>query len=235
MHARLRKPSAEGGPNLVFVHGLLVSSRYFEPTARQLWNDFSVWAPDMPGFGKSENPRQTLDVIGLADALRRWLDELELRDVVLVANSFGCQYAVDLVARDPSRAIGLVLLGPTVDPARRNAFLQAGRFAMNVPFERLSMGAVLMRDLLDAGLIRVAITYRHMLRDRIEDKLPFVTVPTIVVRGERDTIVRQDWAERATAPVPGAELEVIARAAHTINFNSPDQVARIVRTFVETL
>ena len=232
MHARTRRPRTTSDLNVVFVHGLMVSSRYFEPTARRLWDEFPVWAPDMPGFGRSEDPPGVLDVPGLASALRRWIDVRRLDDVVLVANSFGCQYAVDLIVRDPSRIRGLVLLGPTTDPAQRSAFLQAFRYSLNVPFERLSMGFVLARDLVDAGPLRVASTYRHMLRDAIEQKLPDVIVPTTVVRGERDTIVPQDWTERVAALVPGADLRVIPRAAHTINFNSPEETSGIVREFI---
>lgn len=235
IHARTRRPAEVSGPHLVFLHGLLVSSRYMEPTARRLWDEVPVWAPDMPGFGRSGRPRHVLDVAELATTLRRWLEVRGLVDVVLVANSFGCQYAVDLVARDRRGVRGLALLGPTTDASARGAVRQAFRYVLNVPFERLSMAAVLARDLLDAGVPRVAATLRHMLNDAIEQKLPHVGVPTVVVRGERDTIVPQDWVERVVHLLPDADLRVIPRAAHTINYNSPDVTATILRDFLRNV
>ena len=235
LHARTRAPLDVRAPNVVLVHGLLVSSRYMEPTARRLWDEVPVWAPDMPGFGRSGKPPRVLDVEGLAAWLGRWLDARRLDDIVLVANSFGCPYAVDLVAKQPGRVRALILLGPTFDPAHRGALRQALRFSLNAPMERWSLGLVIARDLLDAGPRRALRTYRYALQDRIERKLPHVPVPTVVARGERDTIVPQRWAEEATALLPNARLEVIPRAAHTINYNSPDETATLIRSVLHSL
>lgn len=46
---------------VVLVHGLMASSRYMAPIARHLAQDFQVFAPDLPGFGKSDKPHRVLD------------------------------------------------------------------------------------------------------------------------------------------------------------------------------
>lgn len=58
---------------MVFVHGLAVSGRYFVPTMRALAQRYTCRAVDLPGFGRSDAPRQVLSVTGLADALAAWL------------------------------------------------------------------------------------------------------------------------------------------------------------------
>ncbi len=226
VHARVA--SGHGRRTVVLVHGLLVSSRYMTPLADRLRDRFDVWGPDMPGFGLSEDPPGVLDVPGLARWLGRWLEERDLHDVALVANSFGCQYAAHYVANDAGRVRNLVLAGPTMDPRRRTAVQQAARWLANAPVDKLSLGAVIARDLVDCGPRRVAITYRHGLRDAIEEKLPRISVPTVVVRGERDPLVTQRWAEEATALLSQGRLEVIPGAGHTVNYNSPGRLAGIV-------
>jgi pimeloyl-ACP methyl ester carboxylesterase len=79
----------------------------------------------------------------------------------------------------------------------------------------------------------VIATFRHALRDRIEDKLPHLDVPTLVVRGARDPIAPQRWVEEAARLLPQGRLVVVPGAAHTMNFTSPDALARVVRPFVE--
>ena len=238
MHSRfkLRRADAPGGgarpPVVVLVHGLMVSSRYMAPLAAQFHHDADVWAPDMPGFGRSGSPSLVLDVPGLASWLGRWLDERGLDDVVVVANSFGCQYVVDLVARGPGRIRALVLAGPTMDPAHRTAAAQAARWLANAPQEPPSLGAVLARDLVDAGPGRVAATYRHGLRDPIEDKLPHVHVPTVVARGGRDPLVDQQWAERAVGLLRNGRLHVVPGAGHTLNYNAPAALAAVTRSLL---
>jgi pimeloyl-ACP methyl ester carboxylesterase len=204
------------------------------PLARQLASSFMVHAPDLPGYGRSVKPRKVLDVPALADALVDYLEAARLGPVVLVANSLGCQIAVDCAARYPEWISKLVLLGPTVDPSTRPWAKLAARWLLNVPLEPVSLDFVALRDLLDMGPWRLLLTFRAMLDDRIETKLPLVQAPTLVVRGGRDSTVSQDWAERAVRLLPRGRLAVVPGVAHTVNYNSPREVAQLVRTFVDS-
>jgi 2-hydroxy-6-oxonona-2,4-dienedioate hydrolase len=56
---------------------------------------------------------------------------------------------------------------------------------------------------------------------------------TLVVRGEHDPIVPQEWAKRLTAMLPKAQLVVIPGAAHAVNFNAPIPLARAVVRFLD--
>ncbi|SAK56777.1 Alpha/beta hydrolase family protein [Caballeronia ptereochthonis] len=51
---------------VVLVHGLVISSRYMEPLALALHDDFDVHAPDLPGFGESALRGRALPVAGWA-------------------------------------------------------------------------------------------------------------------------------------------------------------------------
>ena len=43
------------GPAVVCVHGAGISSRYRIPTLCELGGEFEVWAPDLPGFGATQD------------------------------------------------------------------------------------------------------------------------------------------------------------------------------------
>jgi len=74
MHARAATDAAHGlALPVVLVHGLVVSSRYMIPLAERLAERAHVYAPDLPGFGKSYHPDGPLDMAGLADALAGWM------------------------------------------------------------------------------------------------------------------------------------------------------------------
>jgi pimeloyl-ACP methyl ester carboxylesterase len=72
---------------------------------------------------------------------------------------------------------------------------------------------------------------RHMFEHRIEDVLPDMKVPTLVVRGARDPIVSQEWTRRVVDLLPNGRLVVIPEATHTIPFKYADAFARVVRAF----
>src|SRR3954447_26973378 len=67
---------------IVLVHGLS-SSRTLKPLIRALGSR-RVFAPDLPGFGMSDQPTHPLDIPGLADAVRRWLLDNDLLPATIV-------------------------------------------------------------------------------------------------------------------------------------------------------
>lgn len=217
------------GSPLVCVHGIGVSGRYFVPLARELARDRRVLVPDLPGWGRSQRPPRALDLPELADALGAFLDEQGLARVPLVANSFGCQIALELAVRAPERIERLVLVGPTVDPRFRSFPRHAWRFVVDCLREPPALVAIVVRDYLSFGPLRFAATARTALRDRPEEKLPRVGAPTLVVRGGRDGFVTQAWSERAAALLPRGRLAVVAGAPHAAHFTDPARVAELVR------
>lgn len=238
----LRLHHREGGsdrlesalPPVVLVHGLVVSGRYMVPTAALLASRLHVLVPDLPGFGRSAGPRRALDVEGLARHLDRWLATVGLtRPPLLVANSFGCQIVAELAALARPPLHGVVLTGPTVDPAHRSLFAQAARFLADTVREPPQLAGIIAMDFLRAGPTRALRTTLAALRHRVEDRLPEVTVPALVVRGERDPICPQEWAEQAAALLPQSRLEVIALAPHAVTFAAPEAVARLVMQLAE--
>jgi len=91
------------GPPVVLVHGYGVSGRYMLPLARILASSCSTFAPDLRGHGRSGQPGTALEIGDLADALRSWLDAVELERPAFVANSMGCQIVTELAVRRPER------------------------------------------------------------------------------------------------------------------------------------
>ncbi len=234
IHARVSAdPALEGRAAVVLVHGLVVSSRYMVPTAERLTPYCRVFAPDLPGFGRSERPPRVLDVSGLSDALSAWMGEVGLERATLVGNSLGCQIIANLAVRHPGRVERAVLQGPTMDPLGRSVPRQVGRFLLEAPRQPLSLFPIEVLDFLSAGPRGAWRTLRYALEDRIEEKLPYMQVPTLVVCGSRDPIVPQRWAKEATELLPMGRLSVIQGATHTANYGWAAEFARIIQEFLE--
>lgn len=233
MHARvITERAPAGAPAVVLVHGLGVSSRYMMPTAQRLSAHAPVFAPDLPGFGLSSKPRCALNVPELADALAAWMKESGLERAVIVGNSLGAQIIVDFAVRYPERVVRAVLVAPTIDPRARVFMRQLARLLLDALREPFSLLPIVIMDYLRAGLARAARTLSHALVDKIEDKLPLMRTKTLVVLGGKDPIVPLRWMEDATALLPRARLVVIPHAAHAVNYNSPDELAREVLQFL---
>ena len=83
------------------------------------------------------------------------------------------------------------------------------------------------------GPRRTFATLRYALEDRIEAKLPRVAVPTLVVRGEKDPIVPQRWAEEVTSLLPNGRLVVIKGAPHATNYDTPTPLVHTILSFLD--
>lgn len=234
-HARVsRAASRYSEPAIVLVHGLGVSGRYLMPTAALLAQDFPVHVPDLPGFGRSARPRQVMAINPLAAHLTAWMEARGIEGAVLVGNSMGCQVIVEAAISSPQRIAAGVLLGPTMDPAAPTRLRQFLRVVRNHVQEPPSLTVVAAYDYLIAGPFRVAHTAKLALEQPVERRLPLVQIPMLVVRGERDAVVPEPWAAHA-ADLLHARLVTIPKAGHAVNYNSPRQVARVVRAYIRSL
>ena len=220
------------GAPIVFVHGLAVSSRYFVPTMRVLADRYTCRAVDLPGFGRSDKPQQVLSVTGLAAALAAWLRVNDLVGAPLVGNSAGCQYIAGCVARHADVTGPVVLIGPTTDAAARTAWQQVGRWLRTGRYADITQLPVVAQDCREAGLARVAATFRSVLDDAIESKLPGVAQPTLVIRGSQDPLVPRPWAQEVVRLLPRSRLVEIPGGAHVVNFTRPQDVARAIDEFL---
>jgi 2-hydroxy-6-oxonona-2,4-dienedioate hydrolase len=225
-------PGGSDGRPAVLVHGLVVSSRYHVPVGDRLARRRPVLAPDLPGFGASDRPSGHPDTRALGGLLARWLDAADLGPVALVANSYGCQIATHTALARPDLLDRLVLLGPTMDPRGRRVGEQLRRWARESRTQTSALQRILLRDYAKAGPRRALATFRHALADRIEDRLPHLHTPTLVVRGTRDPIVPQRWAEEAAGLLPDGQLAVLPGATHAVNHEQPAQTARVLDRFL---
>lgn len=81
-------------------------------------------------------------------------------------------------------------------------------------------------DYVKTGPVRLFLTFQFSLQDRLEEKLPRVQAPMLVVRGALDPICNQEWAEFVARRSPHGRLVVIPNVAHTLVYTAaPELVA----------
>jgi 2-hydroxy-6-oxonona-2,4-dienedioate hydrolase len=215
--ARIHAVTGGEGTPVVLVHGFGVSGAYMLPLAHVLARSHAVFVPDLPREGIAET----------AETLGALLDSARLEAPAAVANSLGCQTVTELAVRRPGRLGPLVLVGPTIEPGRRGTphqLLGLLRDARREPFSLISLAT---RDVVpDLGpLLR---TMRSALADRIEDRLPLIEQPTVIVYGEADGFVSRAWAEQAAELLPRGRLVTIPGEPHAVHYTRPDLVAGIL-------
>jgi 2-hydroxy-6-oxonona-2,4-dienedioate hydrolase len=231
MHSRYAVDKApEGRTPVVLVHGLVISSAFLEPGLRELARDHPAYAPDLPGYGLSAKPPQQYRLERQADYLGAWMDEVGLEKAVVVGTSLGTQIVSFLAVRRPELVERAVLVSPTMDPDARSQLESLARWSRELPYE-IGMIPIMLRDYARAGLRRAMHTFQMALEDKPEQRLEQMEMPTLVVRGELDPIVPQDWAEAVTEMLPDGRLQLVKGQPHALNFTAPREFAKLIREF----
>lgn len=233
VHCRSSVGDRPGAPVLL-VHGLVISSLYLIPLAECLSQHRVVHAPDQPGFGRSEGPAEALDVPEMARALIRWMDAAGIAECHLVANSLGCQIATVMAIEAPERFLTLTLIGPTVDANAPGFWRQAFRILWDAPHEPIQLWVNHAVDQWRAGCRRIWAMIFHMLKDRIEERLPCVTQPTLVVHGKKDASAPGLWVRQVVSMLPCGQLRTLP-GWHCVHYTHPALTAETIRDFIASV
>lgn len=226
-------PAGADGVPFLLVHGLVISSLYFIPLAEVIAAaGREVHAIDLPGFGRSEGPREVLSVAELADWTIEWMAASGFSRYHIIGNSLGCEVGAYVAAKAPERVATLTMIGPTLDPAARAVITQTLRLLRDALHEPFALWMDWAFDWFRAGPRRALGMTREMFRDHIERQLPQVTAPTLVMRGEMDPTVPQSAAEAAARLLPHGELVVMEGEWHCVHYTDPVGVWREVEGFV---
>ena len=213
------------GQPVVLVHGIGVSARYFQRLAAELASSNAVYAVELPGFGSTPWPRRPLSVPDLGEIVVSVLRMLDLRGAVLVGHSMGCQVATETAARAPELVHKLVLLGPTVNDQERSIGRQALRLAQDTLRESPAVNMMVFTDYL-RSIVPYVRTLPAMVNHRLEEALPRVSCPVVLMRGQRDPIVPSDWLHRLAASNPKATIVEVPDVPHVLMYGRPAETAR---------
>ena len=238
------------GKPVLLVHGYPLDGAMWSGVARALSTQFRVLKPDLPGRGNTEAPAPD-SIEGYADFLEAIVGQLE-GSVGLAGFSFGGYITMALLKRRPEkiRALALVDTRASADDEagrrKRDETIAAVRsnglapVLESMPGKLLSPESFARQDLLE----RVQRIISRQTSETIEadlvamrgrpDSTAFlreISIPTIVLVGERDALTPPADSEAMAAAIPGARLVTIPGAGHLAPMERPKVVSQVLEDF----
>lgn len=107
---RLHYLSAGKGPAVILLHGYAETSRMWRPLIPKLADKFTVIAPDLPGIGDSDIPKDGLDMKSAAIRIHDLARALGVQKARVVGHDIGLMVAYAYAAMYPSETEKLVLM-----------------------------------------------------------------------------------------------------------------------------
>ena len=95
---------------LILVHGNMTSSKHWDVLIEKLDKRFTVYAPDLRGFGQSSYHQRIQHIKDFSDDLKLWIEALGLKNFSLMGWSTGGAVAMQFCADYPGLCQRLILL-----------------------------------------------------------------------------------------------------------------------------
>jgi pimeloyl-ACP methyl ester carboxylesterase len=259
----VRSPVRQAGPAdaaeaVVFVHGNPGPAADWADLVGRVGEFARAVAPDMPGYGDADRPRDfKYTIAGYADHLAGLLDQLGVRRAHLVAHDLGAAWALEWAVSRPEAFASATLInsGSLVDyrwhryakiwrtPVVGEVFQATATrraYRLLVSRENPRLPSAKYDDLYDAG--RSWGTKRAVLRfyratpaealGARADALRALDRPALVVWGTQDAYLPREQAERQRQSFPSARVELLEGHGHWVFLEDPERVASLVVPFL---
>jgi len=252
-------PHGDGPERVVFIHGFQASAKIWRMVQQALPADrYASIAINNRGAGNSEAPPDEAD-FGVqpfaADAFEL-VTQLGWSDFTLVGHSMGGATVTQFAVDHPTMLKGLILLDPA-DPdgrslppgtsmeslldarmAARREQLARGGAGDGIDASGAGANGELMRELAEdmknAPERRLRGSMRSMLELRIGGRVKALPMPVLLAGGDADALIPLANMLATWAKLPaGSGLNIWHGIGHSPNLDCPNELAALIRRFVE--
>lgn len=244
----------KGKPAVIMLHGMSTSADSFRELMHLMAEDYYLIAPDIPGFGYSENTNPyTME--HLIEWLADLVETLNLPSVHLLGHSFGGVLAMGQALSYPEKYERLVLVAPAVlvasqypdwlKKAGKNLRLvEAGIVLSRILLERQIRVPFFDADSMDetiwerrrtdyANSRASAAAMNAVAFYDVRPRLPEIQQPTFIIWGEDDPVVPHEHAEKIKKHVPNSQIYKVSTCGHIPMLEREQEVAGVVREFLQ--
>jgi Predicted hydrolases or acyltransferases (alpha/beta hydrolase superfamily) len=250
----------EGGvtaaPAIVFLHAFPLSHAMWEPQFKALSSGYRIVSYDMRGLGESELDDGQFTMESFVDDLILVLDFLKIPRALLCGLSLGGYVALRAVEKFPERVSGLLLCN-----TRSEADDNAGKLKRAQSIDLLkSQGIAAFADGFVPALLGqstrqknpdlqnkvlgwineqssggiVAALLAMVSRTDTTESLAKISVPTLVIHGNEDSIIPLAQAKAMQGRIPGSRFAEISGAGHLSNLEQPQAFNLALLDFLQS-
>ena len=244
-----------GSPPIVFLHGLLGSSRNWRSVGKALADRWHVFALDLRNHGDSFHHNDTT-IAAMVDDLRNWLDEMNLGVVHLCGHSLGGKVAMRFASDYPDQIDKLVVVDiaprdyppehhmPTLDAllGLDLAKLSSRKGADEALSQNISNWGFRQFLLTNLREENFQLTWKPNLRSLRNFIGELSANPlcesdqyegaALFVRGGKSGYVRTEHSVLIKKYFPNSLITVLAEAGHDVHVEDREGFVRVIRSFL---
>ena len=218
------------GPLVVLLHGWGSNISLFNSMTEVLCKKYKVVAPDLPGFGSSDEPKEIWDVDKYTDFVIEFVKQYNYDEVIFLGHSFGGRIIIKLFDREnlPFKITKLILTGSAgiVTEKTPKQIRRQKIYKMTRKIYQSKLVTKLFPDALEklrkkhgsADYNAASPTMRQILVKVVNEDLshifPKVTPSTLLIWGKNDTATPLIDGKTMEKEMPNSALVVLENSGH---------------------
>ena len=237
---------------LVFTHGASGSSSAWLPYEKIFENKYNILTYDIRGHGMSKKypTYEDYEVENFANDLHDLVTHLNIAKFILISNSFAGLVHLEYLKLYSDTVLGNIFTSPGVyldeGPLAKIALpiLKLGKI---FPFHPKHLGHVdykkhinstdwdIKRNLADMRNTTLRVHF-HVLRQTFasrEYELEKINVPTLIIHGEKDSMVPLKNSIRMHKKIKNSEFISIPNVDHNTVHNAVGPMSKAIESFIE--
>lgn len=244
------------GPTLLILHGLYGNQGNWAPQARQLAQDFNVYALDLRNHGQSPWG-DSMAFADMAADVADTMTALGLQEAHLIGHSMGGKTAMWLALTQPDlvRSLCVVDIAPVPYPAAGTGIIRAlnaldlSQLTSRADADTALAASIPQKFVRDFLLTNLQRSDEGGWRWRWRFNLPVLTAafreltswpaeprryggPALFIKGELSDYILPQHAAAIQAQFPHSRLETIGGTGHWVHSEKPEAVLQLMRDFL---
>lgn len=213
---------AGNGPPVLLLHGGANESSDWTETMVALSKDYSLYAPDLAGYGLSDRKEAGYSLSDFTESIVGLIRVLDLGTTVMVGHSLGGRVCLEIALRNPEMVRKLVLIDTT-------GFSRLTRLGGFLGMAAYGVRKVLGRPQPYPRILMANGTYGHWM---CLERLPELRVSTLMVWSRVDPYYPLAGAIRASELIPRVKLEIFPGYGHAPHRAEKDCFHGLMREFL---
>ncbi|MFQ5493541.1 MAG: alpha/beta fold hydrolase [Candidatus Dojkabacteria bacterium] len=228
------------GPPLLFVHGAMASFRFYSRTIDLLSKRFKVYAPTLPGMGKSGSLGRKVKFESYTKAVSDLISMEKIKPVA-IGHSLGGAVISALAASNTKMLKSIVLVNSAGLPYDNFLFRTLyGWFGGYKEFLRWNQEKGIVSKIIPWDIRNMVFRRtldsiylgRVLKRIDLKDEYSKIVVPTLIIWGEGDTHIPLRLGRRIKELIKDAKLETIKDAEHNWIGYRPEVLLKKLQQFL---
>ena len=245
----------DGNIPVVFLHGWVKDCKKYLPLYEYFLKEqnYCIFVPDMPGFGKSEEPKDVWNLDNYIELVDKFVEkvchqnsEKSTPKVIIIAHSFGGQIAIKYTVRNPDKISRLILTGAagirhklTIKQKIFFVLAKIGKILFSLPVisylqkpaQKILYKIARVKDYQEASP-KMKEIMKNVLAENITPCLEKIRIETLLVWGRLDKTTPLSDGEIMNQKIKDSKLVMIDDANHSLPYQRPKEFIKIIFDFL---